>query len=187
MPQEPSDRPVSPKRAKFAQEYVRDMNAKQAAIRAGYSPKTAHQIGYENLNIPEVAGRIGVLAKTAAEQAGIESVQVLKQVARVAFFDPRKLLDVDGKPIPLEHLPDDVAMAIQSVDIVPVKFQKETGIPVAWAYRFKMADKNSAAEKLMKHLGLFEKDNQQQVDAVSDFLSAIHNAGSRIPLKPPEE
>ncbi len=54
---------MTPKQQRFAEEYVVDHNATQAAIRAGYSPKTAYSIGHENLKKPEIAAAI------AAEQA----------------------------------------------------------------------------------------------------------------------
>ena len=56
------------KQARFCEEYILDFNATQAAIRAGYSPKTAHQIGCENLKKPEVQARIKAFQSAARER-----------------------------------------------------------------------------------------------------------------------
>ena len=62
---------LTKKRRAFISEYFKDFNATQAAIRAGYSPKTAHAIGYENLRIPEISEaierRLNELSMTADE------------------------------------------------------------------------------------------------------------------------
>ena len=100
--------------------------------------------------------------------------------------DVRNYFKPTGEPLAPHELSADAAAAVQNVDVVPVKFDLD-GKPTAYAYRYKLVDKSSALEKLFRHLGLYEKDNQRKVDAVSDFLSAIHDGGSRILLEPPEQ
>ena len=49
--------------------------------------------------------------------------------------------------------------------------------------RFRLSDRNSALDKLMRHLGLYEKDNKQPADAIAEMLAAIHGGGSRLPTR----
>lgn len=65
------ERPISPRRAAFAREYMVDHNGTQAAIRAGYSQRTAKQIGHQLLTFPDVQAEITRLEREAAERADI--------------------------------------------------------------------------------------------------------------------
>lgn len=133
---------------------------------------------------PAIQQAIQVFRQTAAEEAGIRNVTVLKLVYQMASADARKLVDPEtGHPVPLQQLPDDIAASIIGVDIVPVRFD-DAGKPTAYAHRVKLADKNSAAEKLMRHLGMFERDNAQQGGDLATFLREVKAVGNRVPLKP---
>ncbi len=76
---------LTPKQERFVSEYLIDLNATQAAIRAGYSPKAARQVGCENLTKPDIAsaveaGRAKVIAK--AEMTGDEWRKLVSDIAR---------------------------------------------------------------------------------------------------------
>ena len=71
------------KQARFCDEYLLDLNATQAAIRAGYSPRTAAQIGYENLRKPECRGRITTLQKGAAERNRVSLDELIGDLRRL--------------------------------------------------------------------------------------------------------
>ena len=95
---------LTPKQEKFVQEYMIDLNATQAAIRAGYSKKTAYSIGNENLNKPEIASRIkarqaelAIVAKLSQEWVIAQLVNVVaksSQAVEVEKWDPaeRKMI-----------------------------------------------------------------------------------------------
>lgn len=77
-------RPLTPKQDMFVREYLIDLNATQAAIRAGYSPKTAYSIGEENLKKPEIAKAIQLGMDKRAEKAIITADEVLSNIRRLA-------------------------------------------------------------------------------------------------------
>jgi phage terminase small subunit len=76
---------MTPKQQRFVTEYLVDLNATQAAIRAGYSAKTAEQIGYENLRKPEIASAVQEAQQQLAERTGITVERVLAELEILAF------------------------------------------------------------------------------------------------------
>lgn len=71
------------KQAKFCDEYLLDLNATQAAIRSGYSARTAAQIGYENLRKPDVRARVAQLQRAAAERNQISLDELIADLRRL--------------------------------------------------------------------------------------------------------
>lgn len=137
------------KQQRFIDEYLTDFNATQAAIRAGYSKRTAGSQGFDLLKKPEIQSAIQAKQKELAAKSGITRERIVAEVARLAFSDPRRLFDKDGRLKPITDLDDETAGAIAGVDVV------ETGgdAPVT-VKKIKLWDKNSALEKLLKHLGM---------------------------------
>jgi len=84
---------LNARQQRFVQEYLIDLNATQAAIRAGYSKKTARQAGAENLSKPVIAGAISDAQKKVGEQAGITAERVLTEIWNIATADPRDLVE----------------------------------------------------------------------------------------------
>ena len=78
---------MTPKQQLFVDEYLIDLNATQAAIRAGYSTRTAAETGYENLRKPHIAAAIRVATKARSERLEITADQVLQAIAKIAFAD----------------------------------------------------------------------------------------------------
>ena len=76
-------RMMTPKQARFVDEYLIDMNATQAAIRAGYSKRRADAIGYENLRKPEISQAIAERRAALAERAQRTVGAVMADLARV--------------------------------------------------------------------------------------------------------
>lgn len=173
-------RKLTPKQERFVEEYLVDLNATKAAIRAGYSPKTAEQQGYQLLQIPSVQAAIAAKREQVSAATGITIERVLKEAERLAFFDPRKLFHEDGTPKKITELDDDTAAAIQGLDVATIG-NSEVG--VGQVLKYKIADRNSALERLFKHLGLFDKDNRQRnpADAITGFLAELSARGSRLP------
>ena len=166
---------LTPRQATFVRHYLIDRNGKQAAIRAGYSVRTAEVQASILLRYPKVAAAVAELGKEQADKLEITSEAVLLQVSRMAFVDVRRLVDATGKPIPLHLLPADATAATQDVVI-----KNDGGVQT---YKVRLCDRNSAVDKLMRHLGLYEKDNKQPADAIAEMLAAIHGDGSRLPTR----
>lgn len=161
---------MTDKQIKFAHEYLVDLNATQAAIRAGYSVNTAAEQGYQLLNNEEVSAHICELRAKQQERTDISADRVLKEVARLAFSDIRNYYDDNGFLKLPKDLTDDAAAALSGIDIdelygfVPGSDGKEK---IGESKKIKLHSKTDGLEKLMKHLGLYGKDNQQKAPVIN--------------------
>jgi len=104
-----SSRGLTPKQQRFVEEYLVDLNATQAAIRAGYSARTAEWIGPQLLGKTHVAEAVRAGRESLSKRTEITQERVLQEYARLAFMDPRKLFDGTGAPRPIHELDDDTA------------------------------------------------------------------------------
>ena len=178
-------RKLTAKQSAFVREYLIDLNAKQAAIRAGFSAKTAEQQGYQLLQHPSVQAAIAEAMAKRANKLELTADRVLLEAARLALFDPRKLLNNDGTPTGIHELDDDTAAAIAGLDVL--EQYEGTGKDrkfVGYVKKYRIADKNAALERVFKHMGLFEKDNRQKGSAVESLLQDIA-ANQAASGKPP--
>ena len=151
------------KQESFIQEYLIDKNATQAAIRAGYSQKTAKMTGYENLTKPYIQEAIKKGLAKLADKLEITQERVLKELARIAFFDPAKMLDEDGSVLPLHEMDEGTRAVIAGMDVeVLISKRGKTGKQTGTIKKIKIANKLTALDQLGKHLGLFEQDNLQR-------------------------
>ena len=138
---------MTKKQKRFAEEYLIDLNATQAAIRAGYSPETAGSIGAENLKKPEIKSKIDKAMAERSRRTGINQDRVLQELARIGFAKIPDVVDPETAEIRTDASDDDLA-CIQSIKIKPNEFGKEREV--------KLYDKKSALVDLGKHLGLFK-------------------------------
>lgn len=135
------------RREMFAHAFIANgRNGTQAAITAGFAPGSAQVTGSQLLADPMVRGLVDQLSAKMQTITGLTTERVLREVARVAFFDRRKLYRPDGTEKSPTEWDDDTAAAISHISATgPVPF-----------------DKNAALEKAFKHLGLYQRDNTQQ-------------------------
>lgn len=138
---------MTKKQKRFIEEYLIDLNATQAAIRAGYSPDTAKSIGSENLTKPDIKAQIARAMAERSRRTGVNADRVVMELAKIAFVNANDVIDPKTATIKEGALPEDTA-AIQSVK---VKTFGEDGLE----REIKMADKLKALELLGKHLGMF--------------------------------
>jgi phage terminase small subunit len=169
---------LTDKQAQFVREYLIDLNASQAAVRAGYK-------GDPNTVGPRLLANVGIRSHVEAamakrgERTEVTADRVIREIARLAFFDPRKLLTSEGEPIPIQELDDDTAAAIAGLETATERVRGEDG-GSTHIRKYKIADKNSALEKLAKHLGIYELDNHQKTDALTEILKRM--APSALPV-----
>ncbi len=83
---------LTPRQQRFVDEYLIDLNATQAAIRAGYSAKTAGAIGNENLTKPEIAEAVAAAKKARSERVRLDADDVLRRWVEIADADPNELI-----------------------------------------------------------------------------------------------
>jgi phage terminase small subunit len=143
---------LTDKQKRFCEEYIIDLNATQAAIRAGYSKKTAYSIGVENLRKPEIQVEIQRLMDERSRRTEITADQVVKELALLAFskIDDYVAWDQKGVTIkPLSEMPAEKAACISEVS----KTVKAKSIN----FRIRIRDKLKALELMGKHLGMFRK------------------------------
>lgn len=151
---------LNPRESRFVSEYMVDGNHKQAALRAGYSAGN----GIYLINRPKIHMAIEYEKQKQSRRIGITADNALREIARVAFSDIRKVFDEQGNLKPLHELDDDVAAAISSVEMV-VKYKKDEdgNAQPELVKKIRIWDKNSALEKLGKHFKLWE--DKVRVDA----------------------
>ena len=172
---------LTAKQTQFVAEYLIDLNATQAAIRAGYSVKTANEQGARLLANVSVRAALQKSMQARSTRTEVTSDRVLKEIARIAFFDPRKMFGVGGQPLEVTDLDDDTAAAIGGLDVLEEwDGSGENKVLRGYVKKYKIADKNSALEKLAKHLGLYEMDNHQKTDALTEVLNRL--GGSALPV-----
>ena len=100
---------MTEKQKRFVEEYLIDLNATQAAIRAGYSPQTAYSIGEENLRKPEIKSRIDKAMAERSRRTGINQDRVLQELARIGFAKITDVLDPETAKIKQDASDDDLA------------------------------------------------------------------------------
>jgi phage terminase small subunit len=108
---------LTDKQKLFAREYLKDLNATQAAIRAGYSVRSAGETGSKLRDDPEVLKLIEELQKERADRLDITTDRIEQELARVAFFDATRLLDADNRPLPSKDMPANDRAAIAALDV----------------------------------------------------------------------
>ena len=138
---------MTKKQKRFVEEYLIDLNATQAAIRAGYSPATAKEIGCENLTKPNISEAISKAMAERSRRTGINQDRVLQELARIGFAKITDVVDPETAEIRTDASDDDLA-CIQSIKIKPNEFGPEREV--------KLYDKKAALVDLGKHLGLFK-------------------------------
>jgi len=145
---------------------VVDSNGAAAAIRAGYSQKTAAQQASRLLTKVKVQRQLEVLHARLHQSLNITAERILQEYARIAFFDPRRLRTADGKPLELHELDADTAAAIAGAeeDLIlgdePTKKEKESGkqrLVLGVTRKLKIANKLGALDSLAKIQGLFKQ------------------------------
>lgn len=170
---------LNPRQRAFVVEYLKDKNATQAYVRAyGVSAKVAESAGPRLYGHVRVTAEIVRLEKQQLAQiqkeTGITLERTLREIARVAFFDPRKLFDKDGNPLSLPDLDDDTVAAIAGLDVLEEwQGTGENRTFVGLIKKYKIATKLDGLEKLMKHLGGYKEDHDQAGDAAAKALAGL--------------
>jgi len=151
------------RRALFVEAFLSNgENALQAAISAGFSPKTAGSQGSRLLKNVEVATLINSRRTAVVAATELSTEKTIREVRRLAYSDPRGIVCKDGRVKMLHELDDDTAAAVSSFEI------DDKG-----AIKYKFWDKNSALDKAAKVQGLYEKDNEQKTDPLRSLLQSL--------------
>lgn len=141
---------LTAKQQRFVDEYLIDLNATQAAIRAGYSTSTAQEQGYQLLQKTSVSEAITKAMAERSRRTGISQDRVLQELARIAFVNPNDVINPEDASIRLDATEDDLA-CIQAVKVKTMDSEKGTSME----REVRLNDKMKALELLGKHLGIF--------------------------------
>lgn len=174
---------ISEKQQRFAREYLVDLNATQAAIRAGYSPKTAGCQSHELLKKPEIQEIIAAGAKKAEQRTEITLDRVLNEYARIAFAGMSKFVSIDSDGTPRVDLSKCTPEDLDLLSEVQTETQQGEDKPVL-KVKIKPLDKLNALEKLARHLGVFRDAEVKPIEnAIAALVGAIQ--GSALPVAAP--
>ena len=138
------------KQKRFIEEYLIDLNATQASIRAGYSPETAKEIGCENLTKPNIKNEIDKAIAERSRRTGINQDRVLREIAKIAFVNPSDVINFNQATVK-ENASDDDLAVISGVKIKSIP----TDDGNIQEREVKLYDKLKALDMLGKHLGMF--------------------------------
>lgn len=149
------ERDLTNKEKRFVQEYLIDLNATKASIRAGYSKKSAKQIGSENLSKPVIQKAIQEAIEQRSLRTYLSQDRVLLELSRIAFSDMKRFSVWGPSGIELRHSDE-----LSDSDAACVAELSESVTEHGGSRRFKLHDKLKALELLGKHLGMFKPEEQ---------------------------
>jgi len=152
---------LTPKQMRFVDEWLIDFNGKQAAIRAGYSAKTAEVTAAKLLRNVKVQAEISRRQKDLQKRTEVSQDRVVKELARIAFVDASVVCVTD-----FDKLTDDQRAAIQGIK------------PTNFGWEIKLHDKIKALELLGRHIGMFT--DKLEVKGAIDIASVLAAARGRV-------
>lgn len=151
-------RQLTPKQQEFVRQYLVDLNATQAAIRAGYSARTAEWIGPQLLGKTHVAKAIQTAIEQRSTKTEITAERVLRELASIAFLDPADLLEDDGSVKLINNMPEAARRALAGLDVNEIfdGAQGDQKQAIGLAKKVRLVDKIGAIGLIMKHLGMLQ-------------------------------
>jgi len=158
---------LTPKQEKFCLEYVRTGNASDA-YRSSYNAEkmkneTVNSKASMLLSKDKIRARVEELQTETQKRTEVTIDNVVKELAKIGFHDVRKLYNDDGTLKQPNELDEETASAVTEISVRQMRIDEDT---VADVIKYKFANKESALDKLMKHLGGYDKDNAQKITSI---------------------
>ena len=152
-----NERPtLTQKQEWFCREYIIDLNATQAAKRAGYSEASAGSIGGEILQKPEIQNRINELQAERSKRVNITADEILRDLMGLKNSNVTRLFDENGSMLPMSEWPEELARCVASVEVEELFEGKgEDRKQVGFTRKVKFWDKTKALEMIARHLKMF--------------------------------
>lgn len=162
---------LNAKRQRFVEEYLVDLNATKAAIRAGYSPRTANEQGAQLLAILSVADAVARAQAERSARTGLRQDRVLDELAAIAFGNLADFATWDGQSFELRSSDTVDARAVLEVKQKVTYTSTEHSETTKREQGIKLHDKVAALKLLGQHLGMFvEKHDVTVSEGVTVFL-----------------
>ncbi|HEY2455211.1 MAG TPA: terminase small subunit [Scandinavium sp.] len=160
---------LTDKQEMFCREYLIDLNATQAAIRAGYSEKTARALGCENLTKPDIQNRISELKAERNEAVSINAEYVLQRLVDIDQMDVLDILTGTGELKPIADWPKTWRTTLSGLEVMEMASEGNT---TALLKKIKWPDKVKNLELLGKHISVqaFKEQIEQKVTATHNIM-----------------
>ena len=150
---------LTPKQIRFVDEYLVDFNATQAAIRAGYSKKTAAFIGAENLKKPKIAEEIARRQKDLQRRTEVTQDRVVMELARIAFANIADYIHVETQTRTKDDGTEVTYQTVMFNETQELSADQRAALAVVKqsvnGFELKLHDKIKALELLGRHIGMF--------------------------------
>jgi len=159
----------------FVDEYLKDLNATQACIRAGYSKKYADRMGNQLMENPRVAAAIAERMRERSEQTGIDAGYVLRRLTEIDQLDVLDILTEEGDLKPVRDWPKVWRQSISAVDINAIV----SGDTEAVLKKIKWPDKLRNLELIGKHVDVGAFREQIVVEDASSLAERLAEARKR--------
>lgn len=159
------------KQKTFIEEYLIDLNATQAAIRAGYSKNSAETIGFENLKKPKIANEIEKRMKERERRTEITQDRVLTELAKIGFADVTDFLSIEHDEVKIKSTTEIPTHKLGAIAAVK---EGTKGIEI------KLNDKGKALELIGRHLGMWTDRidvNVKTSEKLDDIMKQLGGEG----------
>lgn len=163
---------LTAKQKKFVEEYLIDLNATQAAIRAGYSPNTAQEQSSRLLSNVMVKNEIDKAMAQRSRRTGISQDRVLRELAKIAFVNPNDVINFSDATVKMTSEENLAAIASVKVKKIPGEYGDATEREV------KLYDKLRALDLLGKHLGIYDKKDAEDKNLTITINKASEKNGN---------
>jgi phage terminase small subunit len=155
----PAGATLNLRQQRFVAEYVIDLNGTAAAIRAGYSPRTANEQAARLLAHASVSSAVQEAQRARLAARGLTAERVLEEYRRVALLDHRSFFDAEGNLKPVSAWTDEQGSAVSSSEVI-IKNAAAGDGKTDRIHKLKTWDKVRALEGLAKHFGLLIEKQQ---------------------------
>lgn len=164
---------LTSRQQRFVEEYLLDLNATQAAIRAGYAPANADKQGWQQLEKPRVSAAIQKAKAARTERTNVTADKVVRELARVGFSDVQSVARVTDEGIAVrlsEDWTEDDSRCVQSIG---ESFDKSGRRQVT----VKLHDKMRALEALAKHTKVYDDSPNVNVNIPwAEMMAEVQDA-----------
>ena len=162
---------LTDKQKKFIDEYLVDLNATQAAMRAGYKEKAAYRTGAENLRKPQIQEEIQKRMQERQQRTEVTQDMVVKELAAIAFARATDYAEVKSGTV---RIKDTDALSDQQIGAISGIKEGANGIEI------KLNDKEKALELLGRHLGMWNDKLDINAPALDDSLKEMEDYFERL-------
>ena len=168
------------RRERFSAEYIKDLNATEAAIRSGYAKKTAYSQGSRLLKNVKVQEKIAALKVKIEQRITFTAADVLREMGRLAFVDMAGAYNKDGTLKNIHDMPEETRRALLSMeseesgDNVSMENDGEVKFSRSTTRKVKFHNKRDALRDLMQYFHLLDErtpdKDDSQINALLTFL-----------------